>query len=166
MSYEVIGKGSHRATQALFFADRSCLVFDPILTATRTLDDLSAVVLYTDNNLEAQAIHYLPHHHRSEERSFWSKGAVSQQQLAGYWNAAVDEANKLCERYHAKEISDEQWRSEHRVFEAIVRFAPTMRRELEAGTYPVSAGDPRRFLETLAGTSLSIERFNPSIITR
>jgi hypothetical protein len=74
------------------------------------IEGFDSALLYQTGTLEDLATDRPSRYSRPEESGFWSKGKISQQQLAEYWNVAREIGIQVYEDYQAKKIDEDTWR--------------------------------------------------------
>ncbi len=117
-----------------------------ILTPYRNwenIEGLDNAALYKNNKLEALVVVRPSRYAKEEESGFWSKGEVSQQQLAGYWNAAVEIGNQKRDEYFQDKIDENTWRDNFWGFNKIITEGWVARGVLEEGKKRVFSKKPK-----------------------
>ena len=92
------------------------------------IGEFRSVRLYRATHLIAMAANY-----GGTDNRFWSQEGITQQELAGYWNAAVEKANKLKKSHDDAEIDIQTWMDYYRDFWDITTQGGFVRRLLQEG---------------------------------
>lgn len=132
----------------LKFVDGSYLLLVPYRN-WGNIEGFDSALLYQSGTLEALATDRPSRYSRPEESGFWSRGKISQQQLAEYWNTARAVGNQVYEDYQAKKIDEETWRQQFCGFWIITSEGGITRQALEKGQERVFEKNPGRFKDRI-----------------
>jgi len=130
------------------FSDGSDLVLIPYRN-WGNIEGFDSAVLYQSGVLEALATERPSRYARHEESGFWSKGRVTQPQLAEYWNTAVTAGNRVYEEYNARRITEDDWVNKFWEFWMISHKGWITRQNLEQEQERVFDRNPGRFEESI-----------------
>ena len=124
---EIASYEQHDTRVTVKYKDGSSLTISPH-SSNGNIGEFGSSKLYRKNSLVAMAVNY-----GGPDNRFWSPKGITQQEMAEYWNAAVDEANKLKQSYDAGEFGTQTWMDYDRDFWDITTQGGFVRRLLQEG---------------------------------
>jgi hypothetical protein len=130
------------------FKDNSSLVLVPF-RKYGPCEGMDSVLLYQGGTLEALAQERISHYWKQEDTGFWSKGKITQQQLADYWNTTAKLGKKFYDDYGAKKISEDDWRNKFWELWIISMEGWVTRDSLQKGILRVFDKNPGRYRERI-----------------
>lgn len=113
------------------------------------IEGFDSAILYHKGSLEALATERPSRYSRPEESGFWSKGKITQQELAKYWNAAVQIAKQVYDDYSAGKIDEDAWMRQFWSFWIIATSGWITRTALEEGRERVFDKKPERISDKI-----------------
>ena len=130
-------------TAELKFTDGSHLLLVPYRN-WGNIEGFDSALLYQSGTLEALATDRPSRYSRPEESGFWSKGQITQQQLAEYLTAAAQVGRQVYDDYQTKNDED-TWRNQFWEFWRITSESGMLRESLKEGRKIVFEKNPGRF---------------------
>src|SRR3989344_8377417 len=124
---EIVSYEQHDTRVTVRYNDGTSLTISPA-SKNGNIGEFKSVRLYRATRLIAMAANY-----GGTDNKFWSQKGITQQELAGYWNAAVEKANKLKKSHDDAEIDIQTWMAYYRDFWDITTQGGFVRRLLQEG---------------------------------
>ena len=131
-------------TAELIFKDGSQLMLYPYRN-WGNIEGFDSAVLYQNGTLEALATDRPSRYSKPEESGFFSKGKITQQQLAKYWNTATKIGRQANKDFDAGKINEDIWHQQFWEFWRITSEGRFTRKALEKGDKQVFEENPNRF---------------------
>ncbi|MFA5797217.1 MAG: hypothetical protein WC916_04235 [Candidatus Woesearchaeota archaeon] len=135
-------------TAELKFTDGSQLILFPYRN-WGNIEGFDSAVLYQGETLEALATERPSRYSRPEESGFWSKGTISQQQLAEYLTVAAQVGKQVYDDYEAKKIDEDTWRNQFWEFWIITSKSWMLLDSLKEGKKKVFNKNPGRYKDSI-----------------
>ena len=132
----------------LKFVDGSHLLLVPYRN-WGNIEGFDSALLYQSGTLEALATDRPSRYSKPEESGFWSKGQISQQQLAEYLTVAAQVGRQVYDDYQAKKIDENTWRNQFWEFWRITSESGMLRESLREGRKRVFEKNPERYKERI-----------------
>ncbi|GEM_PF-7033237 len=133
---------------AVKFADGSHLVLVPYRN-WGNIEDFDFALLYQSGTLEALATVRPSRYSSFEERGFWSKGQISQEQLAEYLTAAAQKGSQVFDDYFTKKIDEKAWLNQFCEFWRITSESGMLRESLKKGRERVFEKKPGKYKDRI-----------------
>ena len=135
-------------TAELKFADGSHLLLVPY-RHWGNIEGFDSALLYQSGTLESLATDRPSRCSKPEERGFWSRGSISQQQLAEYLTIAAQVGRQVYDDYDAKKIDENTWLNQFWEFWKITSESGTLRKSLKEGKEKVFDKNPGRYRDRM-----------------
>lgn len=132
----------------LKFGDGSHLVLVPYRNWDN-IEGFESALLYQTGNLEALATDRTSRYSGLEDSGFWSKGKISQQQLAEYLTVAAQVGGQIYNDYDAKKIDENTWANKFWEFWRIISESIRLRDSLKEGREKVFEKNPGRYRDSI-----------------
>jgi len=145
---QVTNYGERGEVAELKFPDGSDLILVPYRN-WGNIEGFDSALLYQSGLLEALAIDRPSRYARPEESGFWSRGKISQQQLAEYWNSAVQVGREVYDNHINGKIDEKTWANQFWGFWRITSEGWITREALQEGRERVFAEKPMRFKDRI-----------------
>ena len=117
----------HDTRVTVSYKDGTSLLISPD-SRNGEIGEFRSAMLYREGSRVAMAAVY-----GEKECRFFTDAGITQQQLAEYWNAAVDEADKMKKSHDTGEIDMQTWMDYHRDFWDITTQGGFIRKLLQEG---------------------------------
>ena len=135
-------------TAELKFADGSHLLLVPYRN-WENIEGFYSALLYQSGTLEALATDRPFRYSRPEESGFWSKGQITQQQLAEYLTVAAQVGRQVYDDYQVKKIDENTWRNQFWGFWRITSESGMLRESLKEGKERIFEKNPARYKDRI-----------------